>query len=98
MAEAAFRADGQALSLVSVPASLVRGTRGYLTARFDLSAEWDGCRVAADFGGFAAPVAGGRCAVPDEALRARRVPVHLVGERDGYRITSTTAYIVQREG
>lgn len=98
MAEAAFRADGQALSLVSAPASLVRGTRGYLTARFDLSAEWDGCRVAADFGGFAAPVTGGRCAVPDEALRARRVPVHLVGERDGYRITSTTAYIVQREG
>lgn len=98
MAEAAFRADGQALSLVSAPSSLVRGTRGYLTARFELSAEWDGCRVAADFGGHAAAVVGGRCDVPDEALRARRVPVRLVGERDGYRITSTTAYIVQREG
>lgn len=97
MAEIRIRAGGQALSIESQPATLVRGTKGYLTARFDLSSEWAGCRIAADFGGFAAPVIGGRCQVPEEALKLRRIPVRLVGARDGYRITSTTVHIVQKE-
>lgn len=72
---------------------LVRGTKGYLRARFYFDENWDGCRVAASFydaqgNEHAAAVVNSACMIPDEALAGGSFSVSLTGVKRGYRITA----------
>lgn len=80
---------------------IVRGTKGYLKAKFILSSEWNGCKVAASFWKLntehAVPVLNGQCEIPEEALTYESFYVQLTGVRNGYRI-KTTKVLVRQEG
>lgn len=79
---------------------LVRGTAGYLHAKFSTDSEWNGCKKAAAFCDmtgkeFAAPVINGVCEIPKEALAGEVFSVCLAGMRAGYKITTNKLYIEQ---
>lgn len=81
-------------------AGIIQGSKGYLQCGFNLSREWDGCKVAASFWRFdqeidAAPVIGGNCTIPDSVTDYREFEVSLVGVRKGYRITTNRVKIEQ---
>lgn len=81
---------------------LVSGTKGYLQAAFDFSPEWAGCKKVAAFYCFgeeyAVPIVGNVCMIPSEALTWTDFEVAVVGERDGYRITTNKIEITQEGG
>lgn len=78
---------------------IVSGTQGYLQAEFSFSPEWTGCRIAAVFRSlakeYACPVKNGRCMIPPEALTWDSFGVRLVGQKEGYRITTNEIRISQ---
>lgn len=78
---------------------IVPGTRGYLRAEFSFNSDWDGCRKAAVFykydKQYPAPIKNGACMIPAEALKAKTFAVSVVGERDGYRITTNKVEVRQ---
>lgn len=81
---------------------IVKGSKGYLKARFNLSREWNGCKIAASFYklGQEYPVIVNKrvCEIPDEALTWNVFSVRLLGIRkDGYRI-QTNKLEVKQEG
>ena len=80
---------------------LIKGTKGYLRARFYFDEEWDGCLVAASFfdasgNEHAAQVVDRMCMIPGEALTGGSFAVRLTGVRRGYRIT--TGKLTVRQG
>lgn len=79
---------------------IVAGTKNYLKAHFTFSPEWSDCLQVASFwrGGdeHAAIVQNGICEIPYEALVGRTFGVSLIGQKDGYRIT-TDRIIVRQE-
>ena len=81
---------------------IVAGTEGYLQAAFSFSAEWTGCKKVAAFyrlgKEYAVPIVGNVCMIPPEALTWTNFEVAVVGERDGYRITTNKIEITQEEG
>lgn len=79
---------------------IVRGTSGYLKAQFATDGEWNGCKKAAAFydmfgNEHAAPVIGGECEIPKEALGGEIFAVRLTGMRAGYKITTNKLFIEQ---
>lgn len=79
---------------------LVRGTNGYLKALFVTDGEWNNCKKAAAFytvdgKEFAAPVVGGECEIPAEALIGEVFSVRLIGLRVDYKITTNKLFIEQ---
>lgn len=81
---------------------IVYGTKGYLMAEFCFDGEeWHGCRKAAVFEvlgkKYPVPIVKGRCEIPDKALEWKSFSVMVVGERDGYRITTNKVEVVQNE-
>ena len=78
---------------------LVPGTSGYLRAEFQFDEEWNGCRKAAVFTKFSqdypVPIINGSCEIPAETLSWKSWEVRVVGERDGYRITTGKIQIRQ---
>lgn len=94
-----FKVSGQSLSKDGDFSGLVAGTRGYLQTAYNFDGEWDGCKKAAVFSRyekeFPMPIINGRCAVPDEVVEIRKWRVRLVGERDGYRITTNEVEVTQ---
>ena len=78
---------------------IATGTRGYLQARFRFSSDWTKCKRVAVFRcrGKEHPVAviNGVCTIPEEALLGSRVEVHVVGQRDDYRIVTNTTWFEQ---
>lgn len=78
---------------------IVAGTKGYLQAAFSLSSEWRGCKMAAVFSclgkEYPVPVIRERCDIPDEALKWYSFGVRLVGEKEGYRITTNEIKVRQ---
>lgn len=78
---------------------IVAGTEGYLRAEFSVSQEWTGCRMAAVFSSlgkeYPRPVIEGKCEIPKEALTWDNFGVRVVGQRDGYRITTNEIKIKQ---
>lgn len=78
---------------------IVSGTKGYLQAWFSFSSEWAGCKKVAAFyrlgKEYAVPIAGNICAIPAEVLTWSRFEVAVIGERDGYRITTNKIEITQ---
>lgn len=81
--------------------NIVAGTKGYLQAEFTFSGEWTGCRMAAVFSclgkDYAQPIINNRCEIPEEALTWDRFGVRVVGEKEGYRIT-TNEIKIRQEG
>lgn len=78
---------------------IVSGTKGYLYAQFSFSEEWEGCRMAAVFSSmrkeYPQPIKNGRCVIPAEALEWDNFGVRVVGQRDGYRITTNEVKVKQ---
>lgn len=78
---------------------LVSGTKGYFDAEFSFSDDWDGCRKAAAFYAagkrYYAPLVRGVCEIPEGALKERRYGVSVLGEREGYRITTNIVEVRQ---
>lgn len=78
---------------------IVAGTEGYLQAEFSFSEEWAGCRMAAVFSclgkEYPRPIKDGRCVIPAEALTWDNFGVRVVGQRDGYRITTNEIKVKQ---
>lgn len=97
-----FQVDGQRIG--PAPASdmsgLVSGSVGYLRAEFIFDSEWDGCKKAASFFDakekeHAAPIVGGTCMIPEEALTGRVFYVSVTGARKGFRIKTNKMMIRQ---
>ena len=78
---------------------IVAGTQGYLQAEFSVSQEWAGCRMAAVFSSlgkeYPRPVIEGKCEIPKEALTWDNFGVRVVGEKEGYRITTNEVKVTQ---
>lgn len=78
---------------------IVSGTKGYLCASFSFSADWDGCRKAAIFSCLGrdhpVPIINNKCQIQEEALLYKYFRVKVVGEKDGYRITTNSEEVKQ---
>lgn len=96
-----FKVNGQMIEKVGDFSGLVKGSKGYLKARFSFSEEWSGCKVAASFWlygkEYAVPVRGKVCEIPEEALTGNEFKVSVTGARAGYLI-STNKIKVEQEG
>lgn len=68
-------------------------------AEFSFSMEWEGCRKAAIFTmlreEFPVPIINNMCKIPAEALIRNKFKVSVVGEKDGYRITTNKTEVEQ---
>lgn len=78
---------------------IARGTKGYLSARFEFDSEWNGCRKAAVFKkynhDYPVPLINGTCKIPEESAAWDSFFVSVVGEKDGYRITTNRVEVEQ---
>lgn len=78
---------------------LFPGTQGYLKAEFLFSKEWKDCRKAAVFDllrdEYPVPLIGNSCEIPADVLTWKSFSVQVVGERDGYRITTNKVEVKQ---
>lgn len=78
---------------------IASGSQGYLLARFRFSADWKNCKKVAVFScrgnDFPTAIINGMCLVPEQALVGSMVSVRVVGQRESYRITTTTTSFVQ---
>jgi len=94
-----FKVAGQKLSKDGDFSGIVAGTKGYLQTAYNFDGEWDGCRKVAVFvrydKKYPAPIVNGRCAVPDEITGYKCWKVYLIGERNGYRITTNEVEVKQ---
>lgn len=94
-----FQVSGQSLSKNGDFSGIVAGTKGYLRLTFDFDPEWAGCKKAVIFRRYdreqALPVINGWCPVPDEIVQHSRWKVRLIGEKEGYRITTNEVEVKQ---
>lgn len=99
-----FDVNGQSLTANknSDFSGIVKGSKGYLKARFNLSKEWNGCKIAASFfklgQEYPAIVKNGVCDIPDEALTWNSFKVQLLGMRPGGYKIQTNKLEVKQEG
>lgn len=81
---------------------ITAGTRGYLVAEFKFSSDWDRCRKAAVFTHGdeteAAPLEKCSCVIPERILAHDYFMVSVIGEKEGYRITSGKTTVRQEKG
>lgn len=94
-----FSVSGQKLSTAGDHSGLIAGTRGYLQTAYNFDSEWDGCKKAAVFlrydKEYPVPIVNGKCKVPDEITGYKRWKVRLIGEKEGYRITTNEVEVRQ---
>lgn len=97
-----FRVRGQEIAQAAGCdfSGIVRGSMGYLKARFIFDKEWDGCRKAASFFDangkeHAVPVMDGECEIPAQALTGSSFSVSVTGMRSGFRIKTARLTIMQ---
>ena len=78
---------------------IVRGSKGYLKARFRFGDEWKGHKKVAIFEKLMkehpAPIINGVCDIPSEALTWSTFKVSVLGERDGQIITTKKVEVQQ---
>ena len=78
---------------------IVPGTKGYLKASFVFSEEWKNCKKAAVFSilgkEHAAPIKNGTCNIPSPVLVRKSFEVKVVGENEGFRITTNRLEVEQ---
>lgn len=79
---------------------IASGTKGYLLARFRFSADWNGCKKVAVFScrgnDYPTAIINGMCLIPEMSLVGGSVAVRVVGQKDEYRITTTTTSFTQK--
>lgn len=96
-----FRITGQNIKPDGDFTGIVRGSKGFLKAKFDFSNEWQGCKKAASFWKYgreyAVPIIGSECDIPEEALTGICFGVSVTGVGNGFRIT-TNKCSVKQEG
>lgn len=96
-----FLVDGQSINKDQSCdfSHIVSGTKGYLCASFSFSSDWDGCRKAAIFSCLGrdhpVPIINNKCQIPESALLYKYFRVKVVGEKDGYRITTNSEEVKQ---
>ena len=85
--------------------NLVPGSEGYLQAAFDFSDEWSDCVKVAGFisnmGNEYPPQIlkdGKTCMIPKEALKNKIFKIHVVGQRDNFKITTNKITVIQDGG
>lgn len=93
-------AEGMALSRVSPTTGIVAGSEGYLRAEFDLSEDYEGCKVYATFRDssgdeWAERVVDGSCDVPAEVTGGRVWGMSLTAVRDGFRLDTNEVTVRQ---
>lgn len=79
---------------------LAPGTKGYLHAAFNFSKEWDDCKKAAIFfrdpdNAYYEPIIDEKCKIPEQVTEYKMWKMQVVGEKEGYRITTTTVEVMQ---
>jgi hypothetical protein len=81
---------------------LVRGTKGYLEAKFSFSPEWSGCvKVVGFFSGNGVEYKpqpldkNGCCAIPDEAVKRQSFKIKVYGKKPNYFIQTNEITIIQ---
>lgn len=78
---------------------IVPGTKGYLKASFVFSEEWKNCKKAAVFSILGkqhpVPIINGTCNIPESVLVRNSFEVKVVGENEGYRITTNRLEVEQ---
>lgn len=88
-----FSVSGQKLSTAGDHSGLIAGTKGYLYTAYNFDGEWDGCKKAAVFSRYdkeyPVPI------VNAQITEYKRWKVHLVGVKDGYRITTNEVEVIQ---
>lgn len=94
-----FAVSGQNIEKQGDFSGIVKGTKGYLRARFAFDSEWNGCKKVAVFEKnlkeYPAPLKENMCEIPEEALTWNRFYVRVVGEKDGKRITTRKVTVDQ---
>ena len=97
-----FVVDGQRLTKKKDCnfSNLVAGSVGYLTAKFEFSYEWDGCKKAASFWVDDQEYAAmldfrNECVIPPEALQGDSFRVSVTGVKDNYQIVSSKTKVNQ---
>lgn len=96
-----FMVDGQ--NIKKAPpcdfSGIVSGTRGYLGVSICFSEEWKTCKKAVIFNSlgkeYPVPLINGKCEIPEKALEWKTFTIRVVGERDGYRITTNKVEVLQ---
>ena len=101
MRELRFRADGMRLARIGDFGGITAGSSGFLRAEFELSEDYEGCEVIADFGSSergseAVFVRDGGCMVPSSVTGGRWWSVCLVAVRDG--LVVETNRVIVRQG
>lgn len=80
---------------------IVKGTKGYLTARFKFDSSWDGYGKVAVFkkllDEYPVILKNNRCTIPEKALDFDSFSVSVIGQKSGGRLT-TNALRVEQEG
>lgn len=78
---------------------IVPKTSKYLKAKFSLSGEWLGCKIAASFWclgkEYAAILNNNECYIPEEALVWSNFSVSLTGVKGDYKITTNRVIVNQ---
>ncbi len=78
---------------------IVAGSKGYLSARFNFSKDWIGCKKVAVFIGAngECPVGliNNTCEIPAEALTSGAVRVYVIGRRPGFEISTDRTMFTQ---
>lgn len=94
-----FKVDSQTIQKDGDFSGLVRGSVGYLSAQFNFSSEWNGCKIAASFWAngkeYAVMLRHGMCEIPPEVLTHIRFYVQCTGMRQGFKIKSNKTLVRQ---
>lgn len=94
-----FKVEGQTIQKDGDFSGLVRGSVGYLSAKFTFSDEWKGCKIAASFWAngkeYAVMLRQGMCEIPPEVLMHGRFYVQATGMRQGFKIKSNKTLVRQ---
>lgn len=94
-----FKVDSQTIQKDGDFSGLVRGSVGYLSAQFNFSSEWNGCKIAASFWAngkeYAVMLRHGMCEIPPEVLTQSRFYVQCTGMRQGFKIKSNKTLVRQ---
>lgn len=79
---------------------LIRGS-GNVTARFNLSREWNGFKIAASFfklgEEFPVLIKNGKCEIPAKTLSWKEFSVQIIGMKNG-TVIKTNKLIIKQEG
>lgn len=85
--------------------NLVPGSKGYLTAEFSFSKEWDGCTKVAAFysllGNEYPPRAladGKTCVIPFEAIEKRVFKIQVIGKKNDIKLKTNKVVVNQNGG